>query len=922
MRPVLASLALLCLLVACGHPVDPATAVADARALVSEGKPGEARILLKNALADGADLPEARVVLARIALDEGNVRAAADELAAVQPGLLRSPEAIQVQVEVALGTGRADQAGALLEQSADSLPGLQRVLLQAAVLRASGEPAQALLRLRTAQQLEPKQEQLVVEVAAVLASMGELSAAMAELDRYLESADGPRADALRVRGDLKLRQGHPPEAIEDFRAALANAPAGWPWIHRVSTELMVADALLASGDTAGAGAQLDQIDKRWPGMRGAETLRAQLALREGRYGEATDRLAALLDAAPGNVRLQYLLIDALVRAGNTGRAIELLERRVAEEPAGSSPARGALAALLMQQGRPDRVISLLSEEGETQLQAAGSDDLLAAARLARARASEAIASLATEARQRPDDPAVKAALAAAQVANGEPAAALVTLGEMPARGWTPQLAAARMGALLAMGNELEITKAVDRLLDPESQADAPTLVAAADVLQRQRRSAAVGRLLDRAQVLDAGSSDVQLRRANLAFEAGRHEEAGRILRDLVASHPELATARVALARVSEAGGDADAARATLRDTIAANPSGIEPSLMLASLELRADRPAQASAAIEALLQANSEAEAAYSAGLLYAQSRQFEQARTRFRQAVDRAPGNAGYWFNLGQSQLALADRAAARESFVRAASLQPGSVRAAAAAVRLSVEQQDAPTARRIADATVRAVPANAAAWLLQGEAAWAAGDADGARQSFARSTTLQPTAAAALGEFRSRAVQAQARADAPLLGWLSREPQDQAVRRVLADFYMTTGNTRGATAQLELLLKQAPNDIVTLNNLAWQLREADRQRAQRLALQANAIAPDNPAVADTLGAILIANGEIDSAVTLLAGMAKELPDDRTIKARYAQALVAAGKRAEARVVLQGALAGNVDFPGRAEARRLMEEL
>lgn len=918
----LVPLAMLGLLAACGRAVDPATAVADAQALMSDGKPGEARILLKNALADGADLPDARVVLARIALDEGNVRAASDELAAVQPDLLRSPEAIQVRIEVALGTGRTDEARRLLKESAAALPGLQRALLQSAVLRASGEPAQALLHLRAAQQLEPQQERLVVEVAAVLASMGELGAAMAELDRYLDSAPETRADALRVRGDLKLRQGRPPEAIEDFRASLEHAPTGWPWVHRVSTELMVADALLASGDTAGASAQLDRIDKLWPGMLGAETLRAQLALREGRHGEATDRLAALLEASPGNVRLQYLLIDALVRAGNTGRAIEMLERRVAEEPAGSSPARGALAALLMQQGRPDRVISLLSEAGETQMQAAGSDDLLAAARLARTRAGEAIASLAPEARQKPEDPAVRAALAVAQVANGEPAAALVTLGEMPVRGWTPQLAAARMVALLAMGSELEINKAIDRLLDPESRADAATLVAAADVLQRQRRSAAVGRLLDRAQALDAGNSEVQLRRANAAFEAGRHDEAGRILRELVASRPELATARVALARVSEAGGDPDAARATLRDTIAANPASLEASLMLASLELRADRPSEANAAIDALLQANQEADAAYSAGLLFAQARQFEQARTRFRQAVDRAPDNAGYWFNLGQSQLALADRAAARESFVRAANLQPGSVRAAAAAVRLSVEQKDASTARRVADATVRAVPANAAAWLLQGEAAWAAGDAEAARQSFARSTTLQPTAAAALGEFRSRAALAQPRADAPLLGWLSREPHDQPVRRVLADFYLTTGNTRGATAQLELLLKQAPNDIVTLNNLAWQLRDADRQRAQQLALQANAIAPDNPAVADTLGAILIANGEVESAVKLLAGMAKARPGDRTIKARYAQALAASGRRDEARVALQDALAGNADFPGRAEARRLMEEL
>lgn len=915
-------LALLCLLAACSRQVDPATAVADAKALIDEGKAGEARILLKNALAQGADLPDARVVLARIALDEGNARAAGDELSALQPEQMRSPEAVQVRVEVALAAGRIEEAGKLLEEAGASLPEVQSALLQAAVLRASGEPAQALLTLRTAQQREPQQERLVVEIAASLASMGELSAAVAELDRHLASPEASRADALRVRGDLKLRQGNPKDAIEDFRAALKAAPPAWPWVHRVSAELMVADALLATGDNDGARVQLDLIDERWPGMLGAETLRAQLAMREGRYSEAADRLSALVDSSPGNTRLQYLLIDALVRAGNTTRAIELLERRVAEEPAGASPARQSLAALLMQQGRPDRVINLLSEEGETQLQAAGSDDLLAAARLARSRAGEAISTLAAELRQKPDDPAVRAALASAQVTNGEPSAALTTLGEMPVRGWTPQLAAARMSALAALGNELEINRVVDRLLDPGTGADAATLVAAADVLQRQRRDAAVGRLLDHAQSLDAQNSDVQLRRANLAFDSGRLYDAGEILRELVASHPDLVTARVAQARVAEAAGDLDGARSMLRESITASPASIEPALMLASLELRADRVAEANAAVDALLRANADAEAPYTAGLLFAQARQFDQARTRFRQAVDRSPDNAGYWFNLGQAQLALADRAAARESFVHAANLQPGAIRAVAAAIRLSVEQKDAATARRIADAAVNAAPTNAAAWLLQGEAAWASGQTNAARESFARSTSLQASAAAALGEFRSRAVLAAPRADAPLLTWLSRQPQDVDVRRVLADYYLGTGNARGASEQLELLLKQMPNDVVTLNNLAWQLRSSNLARARQLALQANAIAPENPAVADTLGAILLASGEADAAVTVLAKAAAQLPEDRSVQAHYARALAAAGNRAEARTVLQRALAGDVDFPGRAEARRLMEEL
>jgi putative PEP-CTERM system TPR-repeat lipoprotein len=909
----------------CGRSVDPATAVAEAQELIAEGKAGEARILLKNALAKEATLPGARLTLAQIAVDEGNLQAANDELAAMDADSAASPETQALKARVALSLGRVDDAAKALEAAGDAVPEPQRTILRANILRARGESPEALAQLRAAQQAHANDEQLAVEVAGTLAMMGNLHDAVVELDRYLATDAKSRAYALRARGDLKLRQGLPAEAAKDLRDALAAAPPNWATVSRLTTELMVGDALLAAGDLAGAREQIDRIGKTWPGMSGTALLEGQLALLEGKSGEAVDLLTPLAESNPENLRLQYLLIDALVRSGNTARATNLLEARIAQEPA-SSPARQALAQLWMRQGRPDRVIALLGEGADAELAVGASDDLLASARIARARAGEAISTLTAKLAANPQDPQLRAALAAAQAANGEPAAALATLGPLPSKGFTAEHIAARMAALLATDNDIEINRLVDRLLEPSAGADSATLVAAADMAQRRRRDAVASRLLDRAATLDATNVEVQLRRASMAFDARRYDEAASLLKQIPDSAPQRLTVSVAMARVAEAQGDLDGARKSLRDFTQREPAAVEPALMLAALELREDRGAQATAVLDALIAAQADASrramAANAAGLLLAGMQRLEEARTRFRQAVDLDSDNAEYWFSLGRAQLTLNDRPAARESFVKSARLRPDSLPVTAAAVRLSLEQKDPAVAVELAAELVRKLPESAGAWLLKAAADGASGRLEAAGAGFARSSTLQPSANAAMGEFQVRRQLRAPRPEAPLLNWLAREPKDLAARRMLGDHYLAINDARAAREQLDAIIRQVPSDVAALNNLAWLLRDSDAARAEQLALQARAIAPNNPAVADTLGMIYLGRGKTVEAVATLKVAADALPQDRTVQYHHALALHGAGNKAEARKALERALAGNVDFADRAAARKLMEEL
>lgn len=908
------------LLAACARSVDPATAVPDARALIASGKAGEARILLKNALAKAGAVPGARELLAAMALDEGDLQTAGDELAALDAAAAAAPQAAALRVRVALGRGNTDEAARLLDVADNAIVEPQRSVLRAQVLIARNAPVEALGVLRTAQHAHPGDERLAVDIAGTLAAMGDVGNGIAELDRYLADSQRPRAEALRARGALKLRQGSPTAAVEDFKAALAAAPPDWPVLARMQTELSIAEAQLATGDLPQLRKQLDHVDEKWPNLFATAMLRARLALLDGHASEAVDQLGGLVEKAPQDARLQYLLADALIRSGNIARATQILERRIAQQPA-DMPARRTLAGLWMRQGRPDKVIEVLGGSS-AEAPDAGEDDLLATARTARARASGAISELRKQLDASPGDEKLRMRLAAAQIENGEPDVALATLGPIPQRGWSASTGAVRMAALLAMGNELEANRLADRLLDPATGTDTATLIAAADIARRQGRAVIAGRLLERAATLQPDEPEVHLRRASLAFEAKHHDEAEKALRELLNKHPENLDARVALARVAEAEGKADIAREALREAMALDPAALAPPLMLAALELRADHVAEANKVLDALIKAQSDGKAANAAGLLLANARHTEEARTRFRQAVDQDAGNAAYWLNLGRAQLALADRNAARESFVKSAQLQPDFLPAVAGAVRLSLEVRDVAGARKLSVALARALPDSAQAQLLDGETAMVAGEAEAASRAFARSATLKPSAAAAIGEFHARVGTRAPRADGPLLNWLAREPGDLTVRRLLAGHYLATGDKRAAREQLEAVIRRAPNDVASLNNLAWLLGEADAKRAEQLALQAWQIAPDNASVADTLGMIYLANGKKTEALELLTKAAAALPKDGDVQYHHALGLHRLGRDDEARRILSGALAAGIQFQDRAAAQRLMEEL
>jgi Flp pilus assembly protein TadD len=143
------------------------------------------------------------------------------------------------------------------------------------------------------------------------------------------------------------------------------------------------------------------------------------------------------------------------------------------------------------------------------------------------------------------------------------------------------------------------------------------------------------------------------------------------------------------------------------------------------------------------------------------------------------------------------------------------------------------------------------------------------------------------------------------------------------LAQLEERAGNPSGAVAAYRRALARAPDNPGVLNNLAYLLAgdPVTTAEAVTLAEKAHAAAPNNAAIADTLGWALYQKGDLARAEELLTRVAKAAPAAGEVRYHLGMVYAKQGKTEEARRELEAALkAGN--FKSADEARRALEGL
>ena len=156
----------------------------------------------------------------------------------------------------------------------------------------------------------------------------------------------------------------------------------------------------------------------------------------------------------------------------------------------------------------------------------------------------------------------------------------------------------------------------------------------------------------------------------------------------------------------------------------------------------------------------------------------------------------------------------------------------------------------------------------------------------------------------------------------WIAQHPSDVAVQYQLANSYLLLNQFAEARSAFSRLVQLAPNHVLGLNNLAWLMREEDPPQALKYAERALELAPENPLVMDTLGELLLDQGNSDRARQLLTKASAKAPENLDIRYHLILALSKSGETDKARQLMGELLADKRPFSNRQAAEQLAKSL
>jgi uncharacterized protein (TIGR03790 family) len=154
--------------------------------------------------------------------------------------------------------------------------------------------------------------------------------------------------------------------------------------------------------------------------------------------------------------------------------------------------------------------------------------------------------------------------------------------------------------------------------------------------------------------------------------------------------------------------------------------------------------------------------------------------------------------------------------------------------------------------------------------------------------------------------------------------EPRLSSAQLLLAAEYEKRGDHASAAARYRAVLEHDANHVVALNNLAYSLGVHQNAPADALPLarRAQALAPRDANVADTLGWVLFLMGDVETALRYVSEALRALPDSAVVQWHAAAVQHAAGQLTAARAALSRALELDATLVNREDVRDLQRQL
>lgn len=901
------------LLVACSGELSEGELLERAKDHLDKGELRAASIQLKNALQQNPDNPEARWLLGNVHLEMGNQAAAEKELKrarelgvvdeSVRPLLARSYTA----------QGKYEEVMALQTDGLSAAAQTQILAAQAAALLARNRLDQAEEKIRRALSLQPASAVAVTEQARLAVARGELEQARTLLDALLE-ADAGHAPAWSLLSEIERRERRP-EAAE---AALTRAIDSR--FNNVADRLKRALVRIELKQYDAAQADIDLLKRRIPKYYELHYAQGLVHYYNKRYPQAQAAFELALKANEQFMPALFYLGATHHQLKQHEQAESLVSRFVAANP-GYIPGRKLLAEIRLQERDFAAVERLLRPVVDANDEDVAALNLLAIALIQQDRHGEGVALLERIVSLQPESAEAYLRLGSGLLAQGEEEKGLQALAT--ATGLDPETRETTDKLItryyLQQGKlDKALANADAYLQRAPDRADAHNLLGLVRLAREETTAAAAA--FDKARAIDPGNIMANQNLAALALSDQDYAQARQHYEAIMAQQADQLDTLMKLALLDELQNrDAEMVK-HLEQAIAARPEAVQPRTSLARHHLAKGEPEKVTVALGDLPQTRFDhPEVVEVLGRAQLAQRAAAEAQATLTRLVELRPESAQAHYLLGLAYAQLDNVKALRSELEQSIGLDPEYLAARLALTRLLLTQGDTAAARNQLDTLKTMAPDNPDVMFLEGRLARAGGQQQKALDIYAElfKNNADTTNMLALVQ-QHWELDDRSGAIAIMERWLQQHPDDLAARLRLASAYTGTGQYQNAAAHYRAVLERAPDNLVALNNLAWQLKDTQPKQALQYAEQANTLAPEAPGIADTLAVVLMKNGQQERALRMSRTLTEKYPDDPVLAYHRALILAGAGQSSEAKTLLDELLDSARDFPERREAEQL----
>ncbi|MDM4764861.1 XrtA/PEP-CTERM system TPR-repeat protein PrsT [Pelomonas sp. SE-A7] len=899
----------------------PEQQVVSAKKLLEKNDPKAAIIQLKNALQQKNSLAEARFLLGKALMLGGDVPGALIELAKAKQGGYDSDELKALMARALLAKGEVDRVLTEFDPKTlqDPVQRAELSVVQAGAHMAKRDLESARRLVEAALRDDPRSASAGLAKARLLVAEKDLPGALQALDDLLKQQP-KNVQAWRSKAELlQVQPGdHRKEAMEAYRQAL-NLDG-----KDVAAHAGLVGLLMQQRDAAGAAKQLEAMQKVAPNHPQTRYHAAMIALEKRDLKAAEEQAQLLLKAVPDSPQALHLAGMVDFQLGAYQKATT--ELGMALQGGGANPAvRMLLAQSQLHTGDPAKALQtlepLLSESNGV---------------------PEAFA-LAAEAYQQSGDPAAAQALYAK----------LLKLDPKNAQG---RIAVAQ--TQIERGNVQQGLDAL-RAMAKDQATDVKADMALINALLHRKEFGPALQAIDQLERKQPGKPLPLMLRGRVEAASGHPDKAKLAYEQALKLDPANLPAATALAGFDLLEKKREDALKRFEGVAKANPSSVDARLAVIGLRMQngGTRDKQI-ADLEALVKEfPKEAAPLLAQGATLVEAGRAGDAIAVAQKGRQTFPGNASFLDLLGRAQVANKDLNQAVSAFAEHARMQPqspvpllrqaevqvrlkdnpGAISLLRKALALKADYLPAKTllaslltsagqsaeARQIAKSLQQQPQTEVVGLTLAGDVETAARNFAAAADAYKAGLAKQESSELAAKLYHSyRLLGRDKEAQALESSWLAKHPSDAGFLSVVAERAMTTGDLKQAAALYRKVLESQPGSLLALNNLVWVMDRLKDPETKAQADKLLALAPNAPAVLDTVAGVYAGGGQKDKALELQRKAVALAPDLHLHRLHLAQFLLAGGKKDEARRELSQLADLGKDFAQQAEVQRLLEQV